>query len=150
MSCLFYSPYGVPHQPAPILSHHHHHHHPMANVINVDPQIPLQLSSVSAATGIEGDSITLLESGPSELKKTYPQSHDHNNNGNSVYQNLTTIHSNQIKAETLSPIDGASSAKASARDCKHHGEPVHMHVQADTSDLSVEAGNERSRCWTKI
>lgn len=141
------SPFSVPHQPH-ILTHHH----PIASALQVEPQIPLQLStSSSSSLGMQESSITVLESGHGELKKIYPQqNHDHNNNGNVIYQNLTAIHSNQVKSETHSPIDGSSN-KIPSPECKSGHETPAMNLpSSNNTELNVDMSNDRPRCWTKI
>lgn len=137
---LLSSPYGSStHQP-----HHLTHHHHMSSAVQVDAQLPLQLSS----SPTDESTITVLDGpGHGELKKIYSQHHDHNNNGH-IYQNLTPIHSNHVKSETHSPIDGTNKIMSPV-DCKNSDSAV-PHLPSNELNVNGDMSSERPRCWTKI
>lgn len=112
----------------------------MATAVHLDSQQSLQLSPTGE------NSITVLEGGHGEVKKIYPQHHDHNNNGN-IYQNLAPIHSNHVKSESHSPVDGTNKI-IEPSDFKGSSSESHL---ASSSDLDAHiSSSERPRCWTKI
>lgn len=83
------------------------------------------------------------------MKKLYPQHHDHNNNGHTIYQNLTPLHSNHIKSETHSPLEEANKAMAPG-ECKSSDVTSNVSHLTGNHELNVDMSSERPRCWTKI
>lgn len=134
------SPYGNTHQP-PILNHHHHHHHSVSGVGGASVHaeaLPVQLST----SPHEDSSITVLESGGNELKRSYSQHHDLNNNGN-IYQNLTPIH--HVKSESSYPVEGSVTGASAAAAAEGKANEA-LATQLNSNDIS----SERPRCWTKM